>query len=70
VPWDAWLFPDGTPISYTETEALRRYATGMDPFISFSKFLPVPASVVDGDAFMTLEPGSLWHAPMNGTQVC
>jgi hypothetical protein len=69
IPWDAWLFPDGTPISYTETGALRRYVTGVDPFISFSKFLTIPAIVEDGDAFLTLQPGDLWHAPMNGSRV-
>ena len=25
---DAWLFPDGTPISHTEAAAFRRYVTG------------------------------------------
>lgn len=68
VPWDAWLFPDGTPISYTEAAALRRYASGVDPFISFSKFLPIPASVVDGDMYLTLQAGEVWNAPMNGSQ--
>lgn len=26
VPWDGWIFPDGTPVSYTEVGLLRAYA--------------------------------------------
>jgi hypothetical protein len=64
IPWDAWLFPDGTPISHTEAAALRRYMSGRDEFLSFSKFLPTPPSVVDGDAFLTIPAGSSWTAPL------
>jgi hypothetical protein len=26
IPWDGWIFPDGTPVSYTEVGLLRAYA--------------------------------------------
>jgi hypothetical protein len=42
----ARLLPDGTPVSYTEAAALRRYTTGADAFLSFSKFMTVRG--VDG----------------------
>ena len=61
VPWDGLLFPDGTPVSYTEAAALRRYATGVDEFLSFSDFLA--PGVVDADTYLTLTPGTPWQAP-------
>jgi hypothetical protein len=63
IPWDAWLFPDGTPISHTEAAALRRYVTGKDEFLSFNNFLPL--DVVDGDAVLTVPPGTAWVAPQS-----
>ena len=64
MPWDGWLFPDGTPVSHTEAGAARRYVTGIDEFLSFSKFLTVPPVVEDGDAFLTIAPGAAWAAPL------
>lgn len=64
IPWDGWLFPDGTPVSHTEAGASRRYVTGVDEFLSFSKFLTVPPVVEDGDAFLTVAAGSAWAAPL------
>jgi len=64
VPWDGWLFPDGTPVSHTEAGAARRYITGVDEFLSYSKFLSVPPVVEDGDAFLSLQPGAAWAAPL------
>jgi hypothetical protein len=59
IPWDAWLFPDGTPISHTEAGALRRYMTGADEFLAFEDFLGGPAAgVVDGDRTHALAPGA------------
>ena len=64
IPWDGWLFPDGTPVSHTEAGAARRYVTGVDEFLSFSKFLTVPPVVEDNDAFLTIAAGSAWAAPL------
>lgn len=64
IPWDGWLFPDGTPVSHTEAGAARRLQTGVDEFLSFSKFLTDPPVPEDGDAFLTLEAGSAWSAPL------
>ena len=44
IPWDAWVFPDGTPISYTEVAAFRRYVTKVDDFIRFNDYLPMAES--------------------------
>lgn len=65
IPWDGWMFPNGSPVSYTEAAAARRYMTGEDEFLSFSKFLTVPPIVEDGDAFLVMDPGTSWIAPLN-----
>ena len=65
IPWDGWLFPDGTPVSYTEAAAARRFQTGIDEFLSFQKFFPSPPTVDDGDMFLTISPGTAWSAPLN-----
>lgn len=49
IPWDAWVFPDGTPVSFTETCAFRQYATGIDTFVRYEDFLP--KSVTDAGDF-------------------
>ena len=56
IPWDAWVFPDGTPISYTEVAAFRKYVTGVDDFLRFDDFLP--AAEFDGDVTLPLPAGS------------
>ena len=58
IPWDGWMFPDGTPVSYTEAASLRRYTTGVDDFLAFEKFLTVPPTVEDGDAYLSVPPGA------------
>ena len=35
VPWCGFLFPDGTPVSYTEAASIRNYTTGKDDFLFF-----------------------------------
>lgn len=60
IPWDAWIFPDGTPISYTEVAAFRRYATGVDDFLRFEDFLPLAEH--DGDVTLPLPAGSAYIA--------
>jgi hypothetical protein len=63
IPWDGWLFPCGTPVSYTEAAALRHYITGVDEFLVYDKFLPSPPSIEDGDAYLALPAGSAYTAP-------
>jgi len=67
IPWDAWLFPDGTPISHTEAAAMRRYVSGGadDEFLAFEDFLPKPAVVASGDVTHTLKAGDVWSAPLS-----
>jgi hypothetical protein len=38
VPWCGLLFPDGTPVSYAEAEAVRSYATGKPQALLFQNF--------------------------------
>lgn len=61
IPWDAWLFPDGTPISHTEAAAFRKYVTGTNEFLAFEDFLP--DSIEDGDVFQSIEAGSSYTIP-------
>jgi len=53
IPWHSHIFPDGTPVSFTEAAAIRRYSIGRDDFLAVETFLP------DGEAstesFLTLE---------------
>lgn len=63
IPWDAWLFPDGTPVSLTEAGALRRYVTRHDEFLAYEDFLP--KTVSNGDQYADIEPGGHgWEATM------
>lgn len=56
IPWHGHLYPDGTPVSFTEAAATRRYTTGVDEFLFVETFLDVasPAAV---EKFLTLQPG-------------
>ena len=40
IPWCGHMFPDNTPVSYTEAAALRNSTTGKNDFLAFDKFLP------------------------------
>ena len=40
IPWDAHIFSDQTPISYTEAGLIRRYTTRHDPFLLLQTFMP------------------------------
>jgi hypothetical protein len=63
IPWCGMLFPDGTPVSYTEAAALRRYATGEDAFLFFEKFAgPVTTQLADGNPSLALPAGAAWWA--------
>ena len=57
IPWDAHVFPDGTPISWTEAMALLQYTTGEDNFLYYDKFL---SGILDlkGDQFLTVPVGT------------
>jgi hypothetical protein len=39
IPWHQHVWPDGSPVSYTEAGAIRRYITGKDEFIFYDDFL-------------------------------
>jgi hypothetical protein len=58
IPWCGNLMPDGSPVSYTEAAALRRYITGRDEFLAFDKFIPGAPTLIDGDFFLSIPAGS------------
>ncbi len=57
IPWDGYMFPDGSPVSYTEAAAVRNWTLGRDDFLAFDDFLPASADFVE-DSFLCLQPGS------------
>eukprot|EP00937_MAST-01D_sp_MAST-1D-sp2_P005762 g5762.t1 len=58
VPWCGSLYPDGTPVSYTEAAALRRYASGgaSDDFLFLATFQNVSAGAAAPEAVLRLHP--------------
>lgn len=66
IPYLGFLWPDGTPVSYTEAAAFRAYA-GTAPVgevYAFEKW--IPARVMDGDRWLTLAPGQAHTAHVLG----
>jgi hypothetical protein len=61
IPWDAWMFPDGTPISHTEAAAFRGYVNNRNEFLRFNNFLS--AAEADGDVTLPLAAGSAYKVP-------
>lgn len=59
IPWDAHVFPDGTPVSYTEAALVRNWTLGRSDFLGYAGFLPTEWDFV-GDAFLSLPSGSGW----------
>lgn len=63
IPWCGLLWPDGTPVSYTEAAAIRHYTASLkvpttpSPFLLYEDFLPASASL-EGDMFLNLTAGS------------
>lgn len=57
VPWLGFLWPDGTPISFTEAAALREFAGGAPEFLAFDKWLD-PRNISNGNPGLLLAPGS------------
>ena len=63
VPWCAHLYPDGSPVSYTEAAATREYLTGVSDFLFVDTFLPL-ASNLTNDVWRSLPVGEA-YAPTN-----
>ena len=59
IPWCGLLWPDGTPVSYTEAAAIRRYLspTGASSFLLFDDFLPLNNPALAGDVVLNLSAG-------------
>lgn len=63
IPWDGYMFPDGTPVSYTEAAAVRNWTRGVDEFLAFDDFLPQSYLTV-GDQYLCLKPGEAHSASL------
>jgi len=57
IPWHEHVFPDGTPVSYTEAGAIRRYVSGNDDFLFFEDFLGGKDNADSAEVFASLHPG-------------
>jgi len=58
IPWCGSLYPDGTPVSYTEAAATRRYLGGKDDFLFFANFLDV--GVGSPEKYLILNTSQHW----------
>lgn len=50
IPWCGSIYPDGTPVSYTEAAALRRYTGGRDDLLFVASRLDAPGAELRVDA--------------------
>ena len=68
IPFDAHLFPDGTPISYTEVGIIRQYITNNESeFVLLDTFLPKMDNV-NNDYWLTLNVSNnmnVWIKELN-----
>merc|ERR1712137_950419 len=62
IPWHQHVFPDGSPVSYTEAAAIRRYVTGKDDFLYFEDFLNGQSNPDSNELFLTVQPNEEWSA--------
>jgi hypothetical protein len=58
IPWCGMLYPDGSPVSYTEAGAFRTYLGQNDDFLYLNTFLPPSTDTTE--TFMTIEDGKEW----------
>eukprot|EP01045_Picozoa_sp_COSAG04_P008058 COSAG04_NODE_438_length_14426_cov_10.589795_9_plen_853_part_00 len=58
IPWCGLLWPDGTPVSYTEAAATRRYLSGSSDFLMFEDFLPPRVAALPADVVLNLTAGA------------
>jgi hypothetical protein len=64
IPWDAHMFPDATPISYTEAAAVRNITTGEDSLLGFHNFLPDTWNFTQ-DTYAQLTPGATFAVALS-----
>eukprot|EP00927_Polykrikos_kofoidii_P012849 TRINITY_DN15577_c0_g2_i1.p1 TRINITY_DN15577_c0_g2~~TRINITY_DN15577_c0_g2_i1.p1 ORF type:complete len:560 (-),score=80.06 TRINITY_DN15577_c0_g2_i1:8-1513(-) len=67
IPWCNHIYPDGTPVSFTEAAATRRNITGKDDFLYVETFLDdTPGSL---EKYLVLPPGqSFKSASVDATE--
>jgi len=59
IPWHQHIFPNGSPVSYTEAAAIRRYVTGEDDFLCFEDFLRANNPLSE-ELYRTINDGDRW----------
>jgi hypothetical protein len=62
IPWHQHLFADGTPVSYTEAAAIRRYVTGKDDFYFFEDFLNTEPNPLSNEITYTIKANNKYIA--------
>lgn len=60
MPWCGMLYPDGTPVSYTEAAAFRSYLGHGDDFMYLNTWLE--PSVAAAETYLTIASGSIWES--------
>jgi len=61
IPWDAWMFADGTPVSYTEAAVMRNWTLGVNDLLHYSKWLPRTYNF-SGDSYLSLTDATPQYA--------
>jgi len=61
IPWDANMFPDQTPISWTEAALIRNYTTGVNLFNYVETFMP-QVMTNNQDYYLNISSGGTWVA--------
>jgi len=59
IPWHEHVFPNGSPVSYTEAAAIRRYVTGVDDFLCFEDFLKAN-NPLSYEVYHAIHDGDRW----------
>jgi hypothetical protein len=57
IPWCGIIWPDGTPVSFTEAAAIRRYLSGVSDFLLLDTFLPAGDAALTHDVTLNLTDG-------------
>ena len=55
IPWDGWMFSDGTPVSYTEAAVMRNWTLKQNDLLHYNKWIPESSGhAFTADTFLTL----------------
>eukprot|EP00729_Bicosta_minor_P016214 gene16214-26549_t len=66
IPWCGSLYPDGTPVSYTEAGAIRKYTTGKDDFLFFAAWSATQNGKTPSTPYLPVSPSAPWIGKSGG----